>query len=48
MRLTSADNLAHRRDVRRDPEVFLRTSVGDPEARHDLVEDQQRPVLRRA
>mmetsp|Transcript_27728 Transcript_27728/g.85715 ORF Transcript_27728/g.85715 Transcript_27728/m.85715 type:complete len:405 (-) Transcript_27728:166-1380(-) len=43
----AADDLAHRRHVGRHAEVLLRAAVVDAEARHDLVEDQQRAVLRR-
>ena len=36
---------AHRGEVRQDTKVFLGTSLGDAEARHDLVKAQQRAVV---
>ncbi len=39
-RQSPADDLAQRRHVRRHPEAFLGTAVGQPEAGHHLVEDE--------
>mmetsp|Transcript_7468 Transcript_7468/g.18103 ORF Transcript_7468/g.18103 Transcript_7468/m.18103 type:complete len:525 (+) Transcript_7468:23-1597(+) len=39
------DDLAHGGDVRGDAKVLLGAAVGDPEARHDLVEDEDGPVV---
>mmetsp|Transcript_16779 Transcript_16779/g.47749 ORF Transcript_16779/g.47749 Transcript_16779/m.47749 type:complete len:314 (+) Transcript_16779:108-1049(+) len=45
-REAAPDDLAHGRHVGRDAEVLLGPAVGDAEAGHDLVEHQQRAVLR--
>ena len=41
----SADDLAHRGEVRGDSEVSLGTAVTDAEARHHLVKDEKCAVL---
>jgi len=44
--LTAAQALGHRREVRSHPEILLGAASGEPETGDDLVENQQRPVLR--
>ena len=46
-RQAAADDLAERREVGRDAEKLLRPAVGQPEAGHHLVEDEQCAMLRR-
>ena len=45
-RHAAPDVLANRREVRLDPKRFLQPTRGQPRS-HDLVEDQERTVLRR-
>ena len=46
-RQPTANHFAHRRHIGRDAEVLLGAAVGNAEACHDLVKDEQRAGLRR-
>src|SRR5262245_30797518 len=44
--IAAANDLANSRQIRDDPIVFLRSTVGKPETRHHFVENQGNPVVR--
>jgi len=45
-RKAAADHLAERAQIRHDAVILLRAAIGETEAGHDLVEDQQDTVIR--
>ena len=42
---TAADDFAKSRHIGLDPEDFLGSTVSDPEAGHDFIEDQDHAVI---